>query len=180
MIVAYRGRRGSGKTACMTRDAYISYLRGKTIYSNYHLNFPYKPLTKDVINNFKESDISNCVLLVDEIQVLFNSRTFLKKRNMSFSTFIQQTRKRGVDLFFTTQSLRTVDVNIRENVDLHVYPKPVRNKDGLVVMFDLLYYDPYGEEDLRGVSNGLVNVFVRATPLFKLYDTSQIISIEDD
>ncbi len=176
MIVGYRGRRGSGKTACMVRDAYISYLNGRKIFSNIKLNFPFDPITSESIENFKESDFKNCVLVIDEIQVLFNSRTWKNKRNMNFSIFVQQTRKRGVDIYFTTQSLRTVDVNIRENMDIHVFPKPVI-RDEVLIMFEVIYFDPYASESFYNNKSD-VSIYVRADPIFKLYNSDEIVSIK--
>lgn len=177
MIVAYRGRRGSGKTASMVRDAYISYTKGRKIYSNIHLYFPYEPITHENISKLKDSEFDNCVLLIDEIQVIFNSRNFQSKRNKDFSIFVQQTRKRKVDLFFTTQSLRTVDVNIRENIDINVFPKPIYDDNENLIGFESIYQDPYGREGF-GIYKDLSIVSYLAKPIFKLYDTNQIVTIK--
>lgn len=114
MIVAYIGDRGSGKSLAMTIKLYNDfYKKDRMIYSNYGLRFPNEDkitaLDKQFFEDFKKSDfqIFNCAVAIDEAHVFIDSRRSMSPRNIMFSKFITQSRKREVDLYYTTQ-----DVNV--------------------------------------------------------------------
>ena len=122
MIIGFIGQRGSGKTLSMTIEAYKKYKQGYKIYSNYHLNFPYTPFTVDDLMAFAESGMyfGQSIFLLDEIHIWFDSRASGKKRNVIFSYFINQSSKNDIDIYYTTQFSRQVEIRMRLNTEIVV------------------------------------------------------------
>ena len=90
MIVVYIGRRGAGKTLTMVKDAYIYHLNGYNVFTNMQgVTFGTYITNEDILKLDKTSTLKNVVLLVDEIQILFDSRRAMKSINITFSNFIQ-------------------------------------------------------------------------------------------
>lgn len=174
MIVLYTGRRGSGKTLTMVKDAIKFYNNGWKVISNIHIvGIEYTYLkTEDIINMDKNSEFNNCVLVIDEIQVLFDSRRSSSKDNKNFSNFIQQIRKRNIIVLCTTQFAGTTDLRIRQHTD--VIARPSFKKEFNVV--DCIYYDiTSSEEGLFQDSMISKRVVFNAFPIFELYNTNQTI-----
>ena len=171
MIVMYKGRRGCGKTLTMVKDALNFYQKGWTIYSNFNIEIPYKKLTNDDLINLVSNDkIRDCVLLVDEIQLLIDSRRSQRKENLNFSYFIQQIRKKGIILLCTTQFTKTTDVRLREHVDIVVKPKIIPQYP----VVECEYIDITAEEDdILGLPVTKIVIY-NPLPLFELYDTEEI------
>jgi hypothetical protein len=67
--------------------------------------------------------MSKATVLVDELPSYFPNRKSLRTINVDFSTFIQQVRKRDVEIIFTAQVPLRVDVQITEQVDWYVIPE---------------------------------------------------------
>jgi hypothetical protein len=113
---------GSGKTLSMVRLAYSLYLKGYTIYSNFHLNFPFEYFTlKDILEYAENSkNFVNAVFLVDEAHIFIDARRSSSGRNLALSYFILQTRKQNVWLFFTTQYYHQVDKRLRASTNAFV------------------------------------------------------------
>ena len=119
IIVALRlmtGVKGSGKTCYTTARCCNGYQEGKTVYSNYGLEFPYTPLhMEEIIDNMKE--LKDVVIAIDEAQIYFDCRMSGSKQNRLFSYLMLQSRKRNVDILMTSQQLWNVDIRIRRNLD---------------------------------------------------------------
>lgn len=117
MIIGFIGQRGSGKSLSMTIELYKKYLQGYKIYSNYHLNFPYTPITVDDLIAFAESGMyfGNSIFAIDEIHIWFDSRCSGKKRNIIFSYFLNQSSKNDIDIYYTSQFSRQVEIRMRLN-----------------------------------------------------------------
>lgn len=174
MIILYVGRRGAGKTLTMTKDAYKYYLNGWRILHNYSLDFGELIETSDIFKLFKDDKIINCVLVLDEIQVYFNSRDSQTKENKNFQYFIQQIRKRNIILLCTTQKQRRVDVTIREHVDIICKPRIIE-KYGVV---ECKYYDETMKEDILFEDESelpLIDIVYTASDIYGLFDTTTII-----
>ena len=128
MLIAYIGDRGSGKSLSMVRNLFYRYKKGTTIYTNMNLKFPKfdgcgKVIALDFKNfmeKFKKKDfkLSNCVVVLDEIHVFIDSRRSMSSRNLLFNKFITQSRKRSVDVIYTTQDLNIMTFLRSGQVDL--------------------------------------------------------------
>lgn len=126
MIVGFIGSKGSGKTLTMMKYAYKKQRKGYKIYSNMSgLSFPHELVTIEDIKAYTSSSkqFHKCIFLIDEIHVWIDSRSAGKGRNRIFSYFVTQTRKKNVDLYYTTQFPRQTDIRIRMNTDMCVKNK---------------------------------------------------------
>ena len=174
MIIFYTGRKGSGKTLTMVKDAYNYKSDGYEVYSNFKTSFTQPISNKDLMKLDKNSHIKDCVLLIDELQVLFDSRRSMKKENMNFSNFLQQIRKRNIILLGSTQYSSTVDVRFRQHVDILV--KPMFYKDYNVV--EVKYVDLNSTDEDKFEPDSITLVYI-ADDVFGLYDTRELVLIEE-
>lgn len=173
MIILYQGRMGSGKTLGMTADAIDFYKAGWIkIYANYTLNlpFPIERITEEFLLNLdKNSDIKNCVILIDELQIFFDARLWKQKGHIGFSHFIQQLRKRGIILIGTTQYSDTVEKRIRQNITILVRPS-YDEKDQILKR---IYYDLTSLEDAKKPSYAIT--YIHVPTLFDCYNTEELL-----
>jgi hypothetical protein len=197
MIIGFIGQRNSGKTLSMTIEAYKKYKQGYKIYSNYHLNFPYTPYTVDDLLAFSESGMyfGNSIFLIDEIHIWFDSRCSGKKRNIIFSYFLNQSSKNDIDVYYTSQFSRQVEIRMRLNTEI-VVESVCKN-----IVWKSKYSKPYLIENYRPKPNdfkckayitnkiikfsdtGLDKIAKRTfngDKYFKLYDTRQVIKQQKD
>ena len=176
VLVCYTGKRGAGKTTTMVLDAYNYHLRDINIYTNMKsLTFGKSVEEKDIITLIEDKSFKNCVLMIDEIQVIFDSRRSGRKENINFLYFIQQIRKRNITLLYTTQFSRRVDVGIREHTDIEARPKMVETSKGLVC--DVTYTDITASID-EGKIIETTKIYDPAN-VFVLFDTSETINSLD-
>ena len=174
MIILYTGRRGAGKTLTMIKDAYRYYTLGWKIYSNTELEFPHEYMTNDDMLAINEdSPINNAVLVIDEIQTMVDSRRSMGSKNVDFSYFVQQIRKRNMIIVCTTQFSGTVDLRLRQHVD--VLAKPRFNKKLLVCEVSYIDLTSVDELDLWGDYIKGVEIVYNAREIFKYYDTMRIV-----
>ena len=174
-IVLYKGAKGRGKTLAMVKDGYKYYLKGWKILRNMNsVKFGHYISTEEIKNLDKNSYIRECVLMVDEIQIFFDSRRSIRKENLNFSNFVQQIRKRGIILLSTTQYANTVDLRLRQHLDIIVYPF----FDKKYKVCKTIYLDMTTiEDDIIGALKKpeMAQIVFDAKPIFKLYDTNEVI-----
>lgn len=106
----------------MTRCLYEDMNEGRKIFANYNLHFPSEKLSSDFFTTFNKSknkeQLYNCSVGIDEMQIMLDCRDSGKSRNKILSYFFLQTRKRKVNLYYTTQQFENVDVRLRKNTDV--------------------------------------------------------------
>lgn len=197
MIIGFIGQRNSGKTLTMTIEAYKKYKQGYTIYSNYHLNFPYIPYDVDDLMRFADEGkyFGNAIFLIDEIHIYFDSRASGKKRNRIFSYFLNQSSKNDIDVYYTSQYSRQVEVRLRLNTEVVVEssckslvfasknskpvlktnyrPKPKDYRTVSWVMNRMVMFNDTGKDKI------IKKVF-KANKYFKLYNTREVIKQQKD
>ena len=175
VIVIYLGRRGAGKTTTMVKDAYIEYMRGRRVISNMEsLTFGEYMSNEDIVKINKQSDIENAVLLIDEMQIFFDSRRSMKKSNLDFSNFVQQTRKRNIDIYGTTQFSNAVEKRVRDHTDITVRPQFLKNYN----LFKVIYYDETAKEDLFFTEAVKREIVFEPKQVFNLFDTNEKIVVK--
>jgi len=127
MIISFEGVQGTSKSTAAVAFAYNEYsVNKKRVISNDHLNFPKiegveLPTHFDIawfIEHLVDGELENCVLFLDEMYQIADSRSSATKLNKLFTYFIVQTRKRGVDLYVCTHHLDHVDLRLRRAVDI--------------------------------------------------------------
>ncbi len=181
MIVGIIGKRGCGKTITMAKTVMDMLEKGKTIYTNFHLNKKAIPkkyhskihlLDAEFFKNYKNFKLYNCALFLDEIYIYIDSRSSMSKRNRLWSYFINQTRKRGVDLYFTTQFFRQVELRLRENTEIFIFPQIVKHENKIIII-NKIY--SYGDNLKRiGIERFIGNDY------YDVYDTDEIISFDEE
>ena len=171
------GDRGSGKTLFMTLEAFNQYRKGKQIYSNYELTFPKLPNTKktkivpeDFFTNFDKYNLRNVCMFLDEIYVYVDSRASGSTKNKLMSYFFNQTRKTGVDLYYSTQFFSQVDKRLRFNTERFIIPKCFKDKNkNIFIVVEIC------NRDLKILAKWIV----KAKCIFNLYDTDEIIKFNN-
>ncbi len=174
-ILLYKGARGSGKTLTMTADAYTYWKNGWRVLANYDTSFAEPISNEEILLLDKESNVENCVLCLDELQIFFDSRSSMAKQNQKFSNFVQQIRKRNIILLCTTQFVGTVDLRLRQHIDIMAYPKFHKEYPSC----EVTYVDVTSIEDniLGAVSEPkIVKIVYNPIPVFKLFRTEQMIA----
>jgi len=112
MLIVVLGKRGSGKTLWMCIQA----LRSKrTVLSNFKIKSP----------NYKQLKIVDLLNLPDDIEVMLDeayawidARVSGSVINRYMSYIVLQSRKRTINIFMSAQMFRSLDVRIRQQVDL--------------------------------------------------------------
>jgi hypothetical protein len=181
MIILYSGKRGTGKTLTMVKDAINFYSKGWNIYSNMlRLKIPHVYMSEEeMLNIDKESNLFDCVFLVDEIGTLLDNRRSMSKNNINFSHFIQQIRKRNIVLLATTQYNNTIDLRFKQHLDVEVRPR----YDNELKIIDAEYIDiTSGEQSINNIGMGIPKIYksvrlvFEASKVFGYYDTNELIS----
>jgi len=178
MIIGVVGDRGSGKTLFMTREGFLNYCKGRYIYSNYHFYFPkvkiegiekiYTPklIDDEFLNNYR-NELFNICLFLDEIYIYIDSRASMSRANKIWSYFFNQTRKRGVDLYYSTQFFSQVDKRLRFNTEMFIIPKVIK-KDGKQYIIINMY-----TRELKL----LKKYMFKAETYYNMYDTNEVVDI---
>lgn len=174
MIVLYKGRRGSGKTLSVVKDANNFYLDGWRVLTNIQsCKIGEYISNEDILKLDKNSTIENAVLAIDEIQIFFDSRRSSRKENITFSNFIQQIRKRNIILLCTTQYFNTVDLRLRQHLDIMAYPNFIKKFNVCEIIYeDLTYLE---DDFMMNIEPKKVSMVYDAEPIFRLFNTKEMI-----
>ena len=176
------GRQGSGKTLFLCRVAEQEAMKGRKIYSNFKLKkIKYTPIKFEDIINCKYSD---GVVLLDEIHLILPSRNSLSKTSrLICDGFLSMVRKKGLDVYGTTQTPRKVDVRFREEADFYyickkyglnkgryeeiIHAENLSKKIPVIIKMEVL-------ETFSG--NSLEYIFL-GNPYYNFFDTREIIRV---
>ena len=152
--------KGNGKTATMTlallmakypkaginmdtKKIKLGRPSGVKVYTNYNVTFADKVMSpEDMVYMFMHDELKNCVIGIDEMQVLFDSHFGIKqskKGKMSLQELImrlaQQSRKRNVEIYYTSQRFANVHKVLR--VHTNYLFEPIKyHYDGSVCILD--------------------------------------------
>lgn len=166
MIWLYTGTPGSGKSLHCAKEIYGRLKRGQAIIANFDINltvFPQKKRKK--LGNFCHVDNSELnpdllmeyavtwhkrntnghivegqtLLVIDECQILFNSRDWQAKDRMNWATFFTQHRKYGFNIILITQFDRLIDRQIRCLVEYQVMHRKISNFQFIGMLIGLLF-----------------------------------------
>lgn len=185
-IHLYTGKFGQGKTSLMMIQAYNLCLHYPqlSILTNINIkNFPdytkIYPLNtaQDILNAPK-----NCLVLIDEIGTIFNSRDFSGGKNSVPKPLFQhlcQCRKRRMMILATVQRFNLLDKQIRDITATvtvchtsfaHPFSRTVTGKT-----FDIDEYERYTENALYVPIIQNIHCHVQTNQYRQLYDTSQLV-----
>lgn len=122
MFYLFVGAVRSGKTISAICELKKFYDMGYTIYSNTHLEFNYKPLSRKMILLWEKVEFDlppKTAMFIDEIGAWFDSRNSAYSNNKVFSYFINQLGKftddksKGLTLIGTIQYFSGLDIRGR-------------------------------------------------------------------
>jgi ABC-type multidrug transport system ATPase subunit len=162
MIIGIFGEMGSGKTLLLTILGKYAYDMGYKIYSNYKVNFEYTPVD---IFQLLDMNLENCVLLLDEAYNYLDARLSQTQINTLLSHLVFQTRKRNVHLLFTAQLLRSVDVRLRNLLNLIIVAQKVNKGFKYTIFKETKVFSLYLKEK-------------DAKKFYTLYNTYEVIEDE--
>lgn len=114
------GELGSGKTLALTYLAWSNWFKKKKrIFSNYTLyGIPFTPVkTLPSLDKMKEGFFAG-----DELWLWVDSRATKNEKNRLVSSILLKSRKRGITIAYTTQSIHQVEKRIRDVTDFIGYP----------------------------------------------------------
>ena len=185
-IHLYLGRFGGCKTSNMVADAYslAKQYKDLTILTNLKLtNFPdhTKILQLNTINDILEAP-EPCLVLIDEIGTIFNSRDFKAGNSLPKILFqhLCQCRHRHLMLYGTVQDWEDVDIQIRRKV------ATVRKCSAMFghpftrwmsyTMYDGKQYDRYIQNVNFPITPIGYRGRIQSNKVRKLYDTKEMVN----
>lgn len=199
MITIYTGKVGSGKSlkladtivGLLARNARWYKKTGilRKIWTNIKISDDIKFLYPDQIEEWTEPAIlvkqSQCDIIWDEIATYLDS-TQWQNVPLDLKRFLQQHRKRGIDIYGTTQAFGMIDVSMRRLVDsLYVCYKllgsrnPAPTKPEVKYIWGLIWLseiDANTFEDVKPKHTGFDWLFM-TRGLVNVYDTLQEIPL---
>lgn len=161
MLIAIIGDLGSGKTLTLTYLAWVGTQQKIPVYSNYNLAFKHRKLKHP-------RDLGECgsgLVALDEAWLWADARIAMSKVNRFISLVILQSRKRNLNIAFTTQTFRQIDVRIRNITDLYFLPDLQPSGECLVDVYK-------GEQHLGRFA-------FYGPAMFDKFDTTELISAGD-
>jgi len=199
MITAVEGRPGMGKSVYLVGVAYQKLLSNYYVFSNIEIAVPSRlrnryqyyqsfddllpvRLKAILIDNPK---IRGIIIIMDEMQVYLSSRNW-DKLDQKFQLLLQQHRKRGIDIFGATQSIKRADVVFRELVQrfyriskITSFRIPYANQS-----FGFFYLREYDPDSIESQSRaydaiGWPFLYFADPTVMRLYDTTQEYQLDD-
>lgn len=157
------GKMGSGKTLSMSILAeYLSKATGAPLHANYGLQ------GAALIESLNEvNDITGGILCLDELWLSMDSRAW--KDNIRVSHWVNQTRKKKVIVFYTTQHIRQMELRVRNATDILIVAE--RKPEGHWLTFIDYQYRQIGKRFL-------IQDPVRFYPLYDTYEVLKPLSWE--
>lgn len=143
MVILYSGTPGSGKSYHATKRVHDMTKVGKYVIANFFVTLPprqasrffYIPteqITIDYLIQFSK-DLhqlgreSQTLLLIDEASIIFNSRDYGRKDRSDWLKFFSQHRKLGFDIILITQQDRSLDRQIRGQIEYNYIHRKLTN-----------------------------------------------------
>jgi len=156
MISGIFGNLGEGKTLLATYLAYKEAQKGREVYANLSLPFAKR---LDTILGLK--DVKDAFVVIDDIIPFLDSRQ--SQKNVFMSWILNQSRKREVDIVYTSQVLSAVDLRLRflTNLIFQTY----------LIAFPLFRIEVYNCE-----GNLITSFRIKYDPeIYNLYDTYEVV-----
>lgn len=179
MLVGIQGGLGTGKTILLTKYLLNDSLNGYNILANYNLfNINYDDLVvENLIKNPKDTtddiQLKNCTLGIDELTVYADCRLSSSNRNIFFSYLVLQSRKRSVDLYYTTQDFSMIDKRVFKHTHIQILCNSLYNEYGDIIN----HYKEYVILDCRDMANISTERYIMdIRPYYDYYDTDEIIT----
>lgn len=129
LITGWIAPKRFGKTLGMTSRLLKAHEAGRKVFTNYDTTFTDEKVNSEVLEAMAKDEIElkDVALGLDEIHVIIDPRTGMSKRNRRLTYLISQSGKRNVNLHYTTQQQRKVEIRLWDDTDYLVYPRPMGN-----------------------------------------------------
>lgn len=205
-IYCYYGRLGQGKTYALVRDTLRALNRGAVVYANFTIrwngydernnpfslflaalglksrfvsfpstNLRFMPTDETWHDNFGK--LSNCIVVIDEAYVLFDSYQ-MSKMPMSQRLNILQTRKFDRSIWYTTQRPTSVHAVMRGMTN--VFYRCEKWNPPFITLFARDEFDLSSDETVN-IENRLGRKLYWAdAKFFNMYDTKETVGIFGD
>lgn len=202
MIYLYTGTPGSGKSLDTARLIKARLWQKKPVICNFPISenvknyeyFTYKrndELTVEFLTNFAKEHFGKgrvkegaLILIIDEAQMIFNSRDWAKSDRQGWNTFFQIHRHFGYDVFLSTQFDKMLDRQIRSLVEYEVIHRKVNNYGWRGKILQLFFLAPtlfvrvkYWYPMKEKVDS---NFFRGSKRLYRLYDTYALSFLDEE
>jgi hypothetical protein len=165
MLIGIMGKMGTGKTLSMTVLGYYLHRLTKTpLFSNYQIykNKATKSLASNIITSVEKIwDMDTAIFLFDELWLTLDSR--LWQDNVKLTRWINQTRKKKLLVFYTTQHIRQVELRVRKATDILIYCQ--KEPEGIWLTFIDYQYQTIGKKYL----------LANPSRFYDLYDTFEVL-----
>lgn len=187
MISGIFGLPGSGKSLLLGKIAHDC-INGKSpntkgLYIKKHCkdikkvytNFPCEGAYKLDFESLGKAYYHDCIILIDEVQLLADSRNY-KTFGENLKQFFSQHRKYGVDLCYASQTYMGADKKIRDLTD-HLYYIDDWYFNIMRIREIVAYFDVKGGEINEGYdyASGLNTVYFFRKKFYRYVDTLSII-----
>lgn len=185
-IHLYTGRFGSGKTVSMCQKAYTLCQKYPQLSVLTNLNLTNFPEHTKVLKLNTAQDIleapRDCLVLIDEIGTIFNSRDFSSGKTAVPKPLFQhlcQCRKRNMMILGTVQKYNLLDKQIRDisadvNVCVPAFSHPY-TRCIKVYNYDVDEYDNYCVNRMYNPRLNYSTMFIQRNLNRELYNTEQLI-----
>jgi hypothetical protein len=121
---SYLSIRGNGKTCSMTGYAYLDYLEGRHIWSNYKTTFSEEIIGfQTMIDKIGLTPHPDYILCITEMQELLNSIGSTTEQVRFIDKFATQLRKLDVDVYYDTQRFNNIHKRLRIHTDVILIPE---------------------------------------------------------
>jgi len=120
VLFAIVGELGAGKTLGLSYLAWSNwYNKKRKIFSNYNFyGFPYTHVeTLPSLEEMKDGFFAG-----DELWLWLDSRSSRKEKQKIIASILLKSRKRGITIAYTTQSIHQVEKRVRDITDFIAYP----------------------------------------------------------
>ncbi len=172
MLIGIEGELGGGKTILLVKFLKEEQQKGRKIYTNLTLNnIDYTPI--DIMEFLTNNpELNNAVLGIDELTVYVDCRLSMSKANRFFSYLVLQSRKRNVDIYFTTQNMDMIDKRIVEHTLIQIMCEKIH-----VENMDSDNIRKYTFFDFRHIRKPkIIRKYLDISYYYPYYDTNQIIT----
>lgn len=199
MINLFTGTPGSGKSLDMARFIFSFNRQKKPVICNFEidkkkLKYPDLffhvdniDLTVDFLvdfakNYYKDGKVkeSSIVLVIDECQMMFNSRDWSKPDRQAWNKFFQIHRHYGFDIYLVTQFDSMIDKQIRSLVEYNYIHRKVKNFGFKGYFLSVLFLAPSLFVSIKywyPMKEKISSEFFRGRKkLYSLYDTFDLSS----
>lgn len=151
------GKMGSGKTlSASILSSYLSKATGSPLWANYGLKNAGELKSLNQIN-----DTTSGIEVIDEAWLSMDSRGW--ENNVRISHWVNQTRKKKVIVFYTTQHIRQMELRVRNATDILIFCE--KKPEGIWLTFIDWQYRSIGKRFL----------ITEPSRFYSLYDTYEVL-----